>query len=65
MNKDFVLLRLDMVGRNQSDIAKLLGIDRAQVTRLLQGTRQLKAVEVRPLASLLRVTDATILNNLM
>lgn len=65
MRKDFILLRLDMVGRNQSDIAKLLGISRAQVTRLLQGTRRLKAVEVRPLAALLKVTDTTILNNLI
>lgn len=65
MNKDFVLWRLAVVELKQSDIACLLGIDKAQVTRLLQGTRQLKANEVRPLASLLKVTDTSILNNLI
>lgn len=64
MNKDFVLDMLRHKRMSQAELANLMGLDRSQVTRLLNGKRSLKAKEVRPLALLLGVTEKDILDTL-
>ena len=64
MNKAFILGRLHWKDMSQAELARQMGLDRSQVTRLLSGERELKAKEVRPLALLLGVTEKDILDNL-
>lgn len=64
MNKAFVLERLARRGLTQTDLAKIMDVNKAQITRLLNGQRELKAREVVPLAHVLQTTPTNILNNL-
>ena len=64
MNKQFILQKLVENNLTQTKLANILNIDKAQVTRLLNGERQLKATEVKPLANFLKTTELIILNNL-
>lgn len=64
MNKEFMLGRLHWLDMSQADLAKRMGVDKAQISRLLNGKRELKAKEVRPLAQILLTTDENILNHL-
>ncbi len=64
MNKAFVVERLQRVDMSQAELARRMGIDKSQITRLLNGERDLKAKEVRLLAQILNTTEVNILNNL-
>ena len=64
MNKAFILGRLHWKDMSQAELAKRMGVDKSQITRLLNGERELKAKEVRLLALLLGVTEKDILDNL-
>jgi len=64
MNKEFVLGRLKKRGLTQTDLAKIMEVDKAQISRLLNGQRELKANEVVTLALALGTTPQNILNNL-
>lgn len=64
MNKHFIISRLHDKKINQTKLAQFMGLDKAQVTRLLNGERHLKALEVRPLAYFLGVKESAILDNL-
>ena len=50
---DWIRKGLEKPGRSQTGLAESLGIDRAQVTRLLQGKRELKVRELRLVADYL------------
>lgn len=64
MNKQYIRNRLDELGLTQNDLARSMLLDKATISYLLSGKRQLKATEVMPLAYLLRVNPTDILNNL-
>ena len=64
MNKEFILIRLHRMGVTQREVASRLEIDPSAVSYLFSGGRELKAREVRPLATILGVTEKDILDNL-
>ena len=55
MDSDWLKARLDEIGKNQSDLARALGVDPAAVTRLFKGERQVQTHEIRTLATFLRM----------
>ena len=64
MNKKFVIIRMIDLGLKQNEMARRLNLDNSAITHLLNGKRQLKAIEVIPMATLLQVSPLDILNNL-
>ncbi len=64
MNKPYFVERLKDLSISQRQLAKRLDLDPASVSYLLSGKRQLKAVEVKPLADILRVSPTDVLDNL-
>ena len=64
MNKLYFVERLRDLSISQRQLAKRLDLDPASVSYLLSGKRQLKAVEVKPLADILQVSPTDVLDNL-
>jgi hypothetical protein len=63
-NKDFIVKRLAEVGKTQMAMAAALNIDRAQVTRLLNGLRKVQLNEVPVMARFLDISTIEMLRNL-
>ena len=63
-NKDFIVKRLAEVGKTQMAMAVALDIDRAQVTRLLNGARKVQLDEVPTMARFLDISTIEMLRNL-
>lgn len=53
--------RLGIVGRSQSDLARLLGVHRSAISQLLKGKRAIKAVEISEVARFLEVSEAELM----
>ena len=64
MDKKFVIIRMIDLGLKQNEMARRLNLDKAAMSNLLNGKRQLKAIEVMPMAELLQVSPLEVLNNL-
>lgn len=64
MNKSFFIEKLQNKMLSQSELAKIMNINKSQVSRLFSGQRELKANEVMVLASALNVTSQQILDNI-
>ena len=64
MNKLYFVERLRDLSISQRQLEKRLDLDPASVSYLLSGKRQLKAVEVKPLADILQVSPTDVLDNL-
>lgn len=63
-NKSFIVNRLRDLNKTQTGLGKALSIDRAQVTRLLDGERRVRLDEVEIIARYLDISTIEMLRSL-
>jgi transcriptional regulator with XRE-family HTH domain len=56
IDTEWFLQQLSRLGRNQSDLARTMGIDKSAVSRLLKGERKMSAEDQDAIADFLGVT---------
>jgi plasmid maintenance system antidote protein VapI len=55
-DSDWIRKKISYSGKTQTGLAKVLGLDKAQVSRLIDGKRRVQLDEVKPIADYLEVS---------
>ncbi len=63
-DREYIVARLAKLGKTQTSLGQELKIDRAQVTRLLDGSRRVRLDEVETIARFLDISTIEMLRRL-
>ena len=64
IDRKWIKARIAAVGGSQAELGRVLGVDRAQITRMLDGQRRVQLDDVKPMAIYLEVSTVEMLRRL-
>ena len=64
IDSKWIRARIAKIGGSQAELGRVLGVDRAQITRMLDGERRVQLDDVKPMAIYLEVSTVEMLRRL-
>ena len=64
IDSKWIRARIAKIGGSQAELGRVLGVDRAQITRMLDGQRRVQLDDVKPMAIYLEVSTVEMLRRL-